>query len=177
MNLGPPHLAMRAMLRRLVNCPGNRNGIWVCWISRCMDARSGRLERDPEFRVHRALAYIERPSARALCGAYAQSRRKRLSYERCIARTLRGSQKASLRGQIRRCEPHETIGGEIQSPQRYPHSTLSNREYQIMLFLAAGKVPKEIGSELSSSSKTFSTYRLRVLEKLKLRDNTEKWDM
>ena len=67
----------------------------------------------------------------------------------------------------------EQLAGEIQSPQRYPHETLSNREYQIMLFIAAGKVPKEIGSELSLSAKTISTYRLRVLEKLKLRNNAE----
>jgi len=67
----------------------------------------------------------------------------------------------------------EQLAAEIQSPQGDLHETLSNREYQVMLFIAAGKVPKEIGSELSLSAKTVSTYRSRILEKLKLRNNAE----
>jgi len=67
----------------------------------------------------------------------------------------------------------EQLAAEIQSPQGDLHETLSNREYQVMLFIAAGKVPKEIGGELSLSAKTVSTYRSRILEKLKLRNNAE----
>jgi two-component system invasion response regulator UvrY len=67
----------------------------------------------------------------------------------------------------------EQLAAEIQSPQRDLHETLSNREYQVMLLIAAGKVPKEIGNELSLSAKTISTYRSRILEKLKLRNNAE----
>jgi two-component system, NarL family, invasion response regulator UvrY len=67
----------------------------------------------------------------------------------------------------------EQLATEIQSPQGDLHERLSNREYQVMLLIAAGKVPKEIGSELSLSAKTVSTYRSRVLEKLKLRNNAE----
>jgi two-component system, NarL family, invasion response regulator UvrY len=67
----------------------------------------------------------------------------------------------------------EQLATEIQSPQGDPHEKLSNREYQVMLLIAAGKVPKEIGNELSLSAKTVSTYRSRILEKLKLRNNAE----
>jgi two-component system invasion response regulator UvrY len=67
----------------------------------------------------------------------------------------------------------EQLAAEIQSPQRDLHEMLSNREYQVMLLIAAGKVPKEIGNELSLSTKTISTYRSRILEKLKLRNNAE----
>jgi two-component system invasion response regulator UvrY len=67
----------------------------------------------------------------------------------------------------------EQLATEIQSPQGDLHERLSNRECQVMLLIAAGKVPKEIGSELSLSAKTVSTYRSRVLEKLKLRNNAE----
>src|ERR1700682_1942470 len=67
----------------------------------------------------------------------------------------------------------EQLAGEIQSPQGNSHETLSNREYQVMLLIAAGRVPKEIGSQLSLSAKTISTYRSRVLEKLKLKNNAE----
>jgi two-component system, NarL family, invasion response regulator UvrY len=67
----------------------------------------------------------------------------------------------------------EHLAAEIQSGGNNPHEALSNREYQVMLLIAAGKVPKEIGSELSLSPKTISTYRARILEKLKLRNNAE----
>jgi two-component system invasion response regulator UvrY len=67
----------------------------------------------------------------------------------------------------------EQLATEIQSPQGDLHETLSNREYQVMLLIAAGKVPKEIGNELSLSAKTISTYRSRILEKLKLKNNAE----
>jgi len=67
----------------------------------------------------------------------------------------------------------EQLAAEIQSPQSDLHETLSNREYQVMLLIAAGKVPKEISNELSLSAKTISTYRSRILKKLKLRNNAE----
>ena len=67
----------------------------------------------------------------------------------------------------------EQLATEIQSRRGDPHEELSNREYQVMLLIAAGKVAKEIGSELSLSAKTISTYRSRILEKLKLRNNAE----
>ena len=36
----------------------------------------------------------------------------------------------------------EQLAAEIQSPQRDLHEMLSNREYQVMLLIAAGKVPE-----------------------------------
>jgi DNA-binding NarL/FixJ family response regulator len=67
----------------------------------------------------------------------------------------------------------EQLAAEVQSSGRPAHESLSNREYQVMLLIAAGKVPKEIGSELSLSVKTVDTYRTRILEKLKLKNNAE----
>ncbi|MBV8223742.1 MAG: response regulator transcription factor [Verrucomicrobia bacterium] len=67
----------------------------------------------------------------------------------------------------------EQLAAEVQSSERPVHETLSNREYQVMLMIAAGKVPKEIGDELSLSVKTVGTYRTRVLEKMKLKNNAE----
>ncbi len=54
-----------------------------------------------------------------------------------------------------------------------PHRSLSDREYQILCLIAAGKRVGEIARELSLSVKTISTYRLRVLEKMGLRTNAE----
>ena len=50
---------------------------------------------------------------------------------------------------------------------------LSDRELQVLRFLAAGRGPAEIALELNLSSKTVTTYRARVLEKLKLRTNAD----
>lgn len=50
---------------------------------------------------------------------------------------------------------------------------LSDREFQVLRMLAAGKTVKQIGLELSLSEKTISTYRVRLLEKLKLANTAE----
>jgi two-component system, NarL family, invasion response regulator UvrY len=67
----------------------------------------------------------------------------------------------------------EQLAAQVQSSNRPPHEALSNREYQVMLLIAAGKAPKEIGDELSLSVKTVGTYRARILEKLNLKNNAE----
>jgi len=54
-----------------------------------------------------------------------------------------------------------------------PHQLLSDREFQVMRMLALGKKVKEIAEALCLSEKTVTTYRARVLEKMKLRTNTE----
>jgi len=54
-----------------------------------------------------------------------------------------------------------------------PHELLSNREYRVMCLLAMGKSLKEIGRELNITNKTVSTYRTRLLEKMKLKTNAE----
>lgn len=59
------------------------------------------------------------------------------------------------------------------SPDRPPHETLSDREYQVMCMIASGKTLKEIADGLSLSIKTISTYRSRILEKMNMRTNAE----
>ncbi|MFZ1851969.1 MAG: response regulator transcription factor [Nitrosomonas sp.] len=53
------------------------------------------------------------------------------------------------------------------------HATLSDREYQTLCFIAAGKTLSEISSEMFLSPKTVSVYRARLLEKLQLTNNSE----
>ncbi len=53
------------------------------------------------------------------------------------------------------------------------HTRLSKREFSIMLLLASGKSPTEIGYELDISIKTVSTYRARLLRKLEIENNAE----
>lgn len=56
---------------------------------------------------------------------------------------------------------------------KMPHETLSDREYQVMRMIASGKTVKEIAEGLSLSTKTVSTYRSRILEKMKMKNNAE----
>jgi two-component system invasion response regulator UvrY len=64
----------------------------------------------------------------------------------------------------------EDISGDLQAPD---HETLSNREFSIMLLIAAGKTLTDIGNELSLSPKTVSTYRSRILDKMKFKSNAD----
>jgi DNA-binding NarL/FixJ family response regulator len=54
-----------------------------------------------------------------------------------------------------------------------PHERLSNREYDVLCLLGSGRTVKEIASRLALSPKTVSTYRARVLEKMKLATNAD----
>jgi DNA-binding NarL/FixJ family response regulator len=56
---------------------------------------------------------------------------------------------------------------------RAPHETLSDREFQILRLLASGKTVSAIADELSLSVKTISTYRSRILGKMKMKNNAE----
>ena len=53
------------------------------------------------------------------------------------------------------------------------HSRLSDREFQILCQIAAGKPPREIAAELNLSVKTVGTHRAHLLEKLRLKNNAE----
>lgn len=53
------------------------------------------------------------------------------------------------------------------------HSSLSNREYEVMIQIAKGKSLKEIGEILFLSEKTISTYRTRIMEKMNMHSNAE----
>jgi two-component system, NarL family, invasion response regulator UvrY len=66
----------------------------------------------------------------------------------------------------------ESVAGG-KAPRAAPHQELSDREFQVMRLLAQGSAVKEIAGTLSLSPKTVSTYRVRVLEKLKLRSTVE----
>jgi DNA-binding NarL/FixJ family response regulator len=53
------------------------------------------------------------------------------------------------------------------------HERLSAREFEILRMIAADKSMKEIAAELSLSTNTISTYRTRILEKMRMRTNAE----
>jgi DNA-binding NarL/FixJ family response regulator len=57
--------------------------------------------------------------------------------------------------------------------EKEPHELLSEREYQTLLLIASGKTVSEIAEILFLSTPTVSTYRARILEKMRLKNNAE----
>ena len=62
------------------------------------------------------------------------------------------------------------LGSKTDKP---PHESLSDREFEVLRRIGAGKTVSEIAEELFLSPNTISTYRARLLEKLNLRNNAE----
>lgn len=60
-----------------------------------------------------------------------------------------------------------------EKTEKQPHELLSDREYQVFCLIASGKGLTEIAEEMSLSVKTVSTYRSRILEKMKMKSNAE----
>ncbi len=57
--------------------------------------------------------------------------------------------------------------------ERAPHELLSDREYQVLCMIGAGKTVSEIAEELILSVKTISTHRTHILEKLNLKNTAQ----
>jgi two-component system, NarL family, invasion response regulator UvrY len=55
----------------------------------------------------------------------------------------------------------------------YPHELLSDREFQVLRLFGSGRTVKEIAHELSLSRPTVSTYRARILEKMRMQTTAE----
>ena len=71
-------------------------------------------------------------------------------------------------------EMAESLAIGINNSQDEPrHSSLSDREFQVMRLIGAGKTLTETAQILGLGKTTISTYRTRVLEKLNLRNNAE----
>jgi DNA-binding NarL/FixJ family response regulator len=62
------------------------------------------------------------------------------------------------------------LDGDSQKPL---HESLSDREFQVLCMIASGKTVSDISEELALSVKTISTYRTRLLEKMKMKNNAE----
>ena len=68
----------------------------------------------------------------------------------------------------------ELMTEQLSHPsEKQLHEMLSQREFQVFFKLAGGISPTEIGTELNISTKTVSTYRMRILEKMSLKSNAD----
>jgi two-component system invasion response regulator UvrY len=63
----------------------------------------------------------------------------------------------------------------VDTPARYstkmPHECLSDREFEVLKLLAAGKSVSEVGEMLLISPTTVSTYRMRIMTKINVKTN------
>lgn len=101
-----------------------------------------------------AAGYIDK---RTLAGEIVTAIKRAISGERYVSAALANKLAAQL-------------GGGAPRPA---HETLSQREFQVLRFIATGKTIKEIAAALFLSEKTVGTYRTRIAEKLGLGTNVE----
>lgn len=67
----------------------------------------------------------------------------------------------------------QAIGYVEDGSEKPPHETLSNREYEVLTLMLAGKKVGEIAEILSISVKTVKTHRARLLAKMNIKTNAE----
>ena len=60
-----------------------------------------------------------------------------------------------------------------EQPEKAAHENLSDREFDVLKMLAAGKSVSEISEHLFLSVTTVSTYRSRIISKMGLKNNAE----
>jgi DNA-binding NarL/FixJ family response regulator len=82
--------------------------------------------------------------------------------------------KVSMGGKYITSSLAEKLAFELEvDMEKPPHKSLSDREFQVMCMIAKGRAIKDIAEELYLSPKTVSTYRSRILEKMKMKSNEE----
>lgn len=68
----------------------------------------------------------------------------------------------------------ESLAAHLGPDEEKPaHERLSDREYQVLRLIAAGRSTRDISTQLSLSSKTVSTYRARLLDKMGMKTSAE----
>ena len=68
----------------------------------------------------------------------------------------------------------EKLAGAFSNDDnKQPHELLSDREFDVLKMLAAGKSVSEIADQFSLSATTVSTYRARILEKMGMKTNAD----
>jgi DNA-binding NarL/FixJ family response regulator len=63
--------------------------------------------------------------------------------------------------------------GAMPETEGLPHTTLSDREYQVFQLIVSGKSVSDIAEQLNLSVKTVSTHKARLLEKMGMTGSTE----
>lgn len=67
----------------------------------------------------------------------------------------------------------QAVADGLGGPPPAPHEQLSDRELEVLRLLAAGRPITAISRQLGLSPKTITTYRARLLHKLRMKSNAE----
>lgn len=68
----------------------------------------------------------------------------------------------------------ELLAEQIENPtDKAPHELLSDREYETFILIAKGKTVSQIAKEISLSVPSVSTFRARILEKMRMKNNAD----
>lgn len=87
---------------------------------------------------------------------------------------IKAVQKVACGGKYITSSLSEKLASYIRNDTEKPiHEILSDREHFVMRMIVKGRTRKEIAKELSLSVNTISTYRARILKKLKMKNSAE----
>lgn len=97
-----------------------------------------------------------------------------MTKESALEELVKAVRKVSRGGKYVSSSMSDKLISDVGSPtDELPHEALFDREFQVLCMIATGKSLTEMANELSISVKTVSTYRTRILEKMKLKNNAE----
>jgi DNA-binding NarL/FixJ family response regulator len=96
-----------------------------------------------------------------------------LTKDRSPEHLVAAVRKAAIGGRYITPSLAEHLAAALDQKPGLPHEQLSERELQVLRMLASGNSVKRIGATLNLSPKTVSTYRARMLEKMKLRSTAD----
>jgi two-component system invasion response regulator UvrY len=65
------------------------------------------------------------------------------------------------------------LAAVLQEGETSPHEELSAREFEVLGLLIAGRTVKQIAASMSLSMKTVSTYRTRIMQKLRVQTTAD----
>jgi DNA-binding NarL/FixJ family response regulator len=120
------------------------------------------------------VALADLPSAESVIRALKAGASAFLDRETDPAEFIKAVNKVLRGGRYLTQSVSEILADELaRDAEEPPHKMLSDREYDVLTMIASGEKINSIGRRLSLSSKTISTYRRRILQKLTLKSNAE----
>ncbi len=96
-----------------------------------------------------------------------------LMKETALTELVKAIRKVNSGGKYVSAPLADKLISQIDTSEKPSHESLSNREFQILCMIAQGKPLKNIADELCVSAKTVSTYRSRIMEKMKMSTNSD----
>ena len=96
-----------------------------------------------------------------------------LTKEAATEKLLEAIRKITTGGRFITADLAERLAMELTVDVGPPHASLSDREFEVLRLIASGLSVGDIADRMSLSVKTVSTYRARILEKMRMKNNAE----